>query len=341
MSDDQLTFPFPDPPAPGQVVPVAPGLLWLRMPLPFALDHINLWVLDGEGGWTLIDTGIDNQTTRDLWETLLAGPLAGRPVKRLICTHYHPDHMGLAGWLTQRLDIPFYATEKEWARAKRVHALTKTEFVGGLVEMGRESGLPPEMMSLLEGRKGSYADLARTLPAKHELLDPFAPVLAAGTEWRVVIGEGHSPELAALYAAGPKVLISGDQVLPKITPNVSIHPDTREPNPLAQFLESLERFRPLAPNTLVLPSHRLPFIGLHVRLDQLAAHHHERLQHALDVCADWVPAAVVLKALFHRKLDAHQLGFALGETQAHIAYLVERGDLARETREGVHYYKTK
>lgn len=324
-----LEFPFADAPLPGEIRPVAPGVFWLRMPLPFALDHINLWVLDDGDGWTLIDTGIDNDVTRGLWEQVLVGPLAAKPVKRLICTHFHPDHMGLAGWLARKLDIPAFATPEEWARGATMHAIPFQNFNTALIVMATQAGCDATVLDGLRARRSAYSRLTAGPPAAPLALDPAVPVTIGGRPWRIVVGEGHSPRLAALYAADISVLISSDQILPKITPNVSVHPDDMDSDPLARFLDSLERFRAVPDDVLVLPSHRLPFRGLHVRIDQMIAHHHDRLDRAREACRDGATGAQALAALFQRQLDSHQIMFALGETLAHLNFLIGRGEVSR------------
>ncbi len=330
-----LRFPFPEPPPPGSVQEVAPRVKWLRMPLPFALDHINLWVLEEDEGWMLVDTGVNTMETRVLWDQVFAGPLKAKPVTRLLCTHFHPDHIGLAGWLADRHGVVLEITAKEWHMARAI----------------RDTKLDPKVTAAFYARIGfpltdqdavpgnAYASRVDPLPARHLTVDPADPIIAAGTSWRVVVGEGHSPELAALYSAERGLLISGDQVLPGISPNVSVRVDNPDANPLKDFLHSLARFRDLPADTLVLPSHKLPFHGLRARVDQIIAHHRDRLAAAKAACTG-VSAMEILSAIFPRALDRHQVHFAIGETLAHLNYLMAAGDVERlENTNGPDLYR--
>jgi len=330
---DGLTFPFLDPPAPGTVTPVAPGVLWLRMPLPFALDHINLWILEDGDGWTLVDTGIATDTTRALWEQLLAGPLAGRPVRRLICTHFHPDHMGLSGWLTERLDVPLWASLGEWAFGRQLAAMDDAAFASLCHALYRPAGCSPEQLALVDARGNVYRRRVTPHPDALTRLMDGQTLRIGAHDWEVVVGHGHAPEHAGLWCPALDLLISGDQVLPRISPNVSVWPTEPTADPLSLFLDSLTRWRTRVPDTvLVLPSHGLPFRGLHARLEVLLHHHDARLDETEAECrAAPLSAAEMLPRLFRRALDDHQLFFALGETLAHLHHLEAKSRLRRIT----------
>ncbi len=330
--NDALRFPFAEAPAPGTLMDVAPGVKWLRMPLPFALNHINLWVLDDGDGWTLVDTGISTDDTRRLWTEIFEGPLKAKPVKRLLCTHFHPDHLGLAGWLVAKLNIPLWITAPEIEAARFNMAMTRETAVSLASKLYIRAGLESALPTYIGARGDGYKGRLWPLPATFTVLDTAKSVQAGGHFWRIVVGEGHSPHLAALYVPG--VLISGDQVLPGISPNVSVRDSQPESNPLKLFLESLMRFRALPADTLVLPSHKMPFYGLHERIDQLIAHHRDRLEVARLACVNGATAGEVMKAMFKRELDPHQMAFALGETLAHLNYLMSTGVLARDESPG-------
>jgi glyoxylase-like metal-dependent hydrolase (beta-lactamase superfamily II) len=328
--NDALRFPFAEAPAPGRLMDVAPGIKWLRMPLPFALNHINLWVLDDGDGWTIVDTGISTYDTRRIWTEIFEEPLKGKPVKRLLCTHFHPDHIGVAGWLVETLGIPMWITPGELEAARFNMGLTRDKALPLAsklyIRAGLESIVPTMIAARGEGYRGKVADLPETV----SLIDPDKDIESGGLSWRVVVGEGHSPQMAALYAAVPGILISGDQVLPGISPNVSVRDSQPDANPLKLFLESLLRFKALPADTLVLPSHKLPFYGVRERVDQLIAHHHNRLEVARQACIAGTTAGEVMMAMFKRALDPHQMSFALGETLAHLNYLIATGAVVRE-----------
>jgi len=342
--DDAVRFPYSAAPAPGTLTDVAPGVKWLRMPLPFALNHINLWVLDDGDGWTLVDTGINSTKTREVWSEIFAGPLKGKPVMRVVCTHFHPDHIGLAGWLTEMHGAPLWVTPKEMAMAHETRDLTIARIETLMTAQYTRAGLAGALSDAIATRGNSYTTGVVPLPATFTAIDPAQPIAAGGQSWQVVVGEGHSPQLAALYAAKsdawPGILISGDQVLPGISPNVSVRfMEAIDDNPLSLFLDSLARFRTLPADTLVLPSHKLPFYGLHERIDQIVNHHHDRLDVARRACVNGATASDVLTAMFKRRFDAHQLNFALGETLAHLNYLIATGEVVREqTAQGIDHY---
>jgi glyoxylase-like metal-dependent hydrolase (beta-lactamase superfamily II) len=325
-----LRFPVASPPGPGETLTIAPGVHWLRMPLPFALDHINLWLVEDGPGWTIVDTGYASAETRALWQRIFAERLGGRPVARIIVTHYHPDHIGLAGWLCERWNVRLWTTEKEWLYA-RVMSRGSDDFASSRREFARRAGLDAASSELFGEHGKSYRRGVPSVPPSFQRLADGMRIAIGGREWQVIVGEGHAPELACLYCAEAGVLISGDQVLPKISPNISVQAHEPDGDPLARYLASLAKLRAAVPaETLVLPSHNLPFFGLHARIDALVAHHRARCEEIVAACASPQSAVDLLPLLFRRPLDRHQLAFALGEAVAHLHHLLARGALDRE-----------
>ena len=324
-----LQFPVAAPPRPGDTLAIAPGVHWLRMPLPFALDHINLWLLEDGGGWTIVDTGYAMTETKELWERIFAERLAGRPVTRVIVTHYHPDHIGLADWLTRRWQTLLWITEKEWLSA-RVMSHGAEDFAPLRRGFALRAGLDDTAAELFSERENSYRRGVPSVPASFRRLADGMAIEIGGREWRVIIGEGHAPELACLYCTETGVLISGDQVLPRISPNISVQAHEPDGDPLARYLASLAKLRnAVPPDTLTLPSHNLPFFGLHARLESLAAHHRSRCDEVIAACEIPKSAMDMVAVLFRRALDRHQMGFALGEALAHLNFLMHRCALHR------------
>ncbi|HEX4616156.1 MAG TPA: MBL fold metallo-hydrolase [Stellaceae bacterium] len=324
-----LQFPVAAPPGPGETLAIAPGVHWLRMPLPFALDHINLWLLEDGAGWTIVDTGYATAQTRELWERIFAERLDGWPVTRVIVTHYHPDHIGLADWLVRHWQAPLWVTEKEWLSA-RVMSHGAEDFASKRRSFARRAGLDNAESELFSERENSYRRGVPSVPASFRRLADGMAIEIGGREWRVIVGEGHAPELACLYCAQTGVLIAGDQVLPRISPNISVQAHEPDGDPLARYLASLDKLRDaVPPETLTLPSHNLPFFGLHTRIESLAAHHRARCGEVIAACGVPKSALDMVKVLFRRALDRHQMGFALGEALAHLNFLMYEGALDR------------
>ncbi len=335
MTGSGITFAHNDIPAPGELRLVAPGIYWLRMPLPFRLDHINLWLLEDGDGWTLIDTGIARDEVRDAWETVIARDFtAARPLKRILVSHFHPDHLGLAGWLTERFDVPLWMTAAEWAASSIRNQDNQERLFDPYWRFYARAGFPDSFADAVRGRMGHYAKIVTPPPLEFRRMKDGEEITIGGRSWRVIVGRGHSPEHACLFCEQLQVLIAGDQVLPKISPNVSVWPNQPEADPLAHYLDSLAAFRPLPAATLVLPSHNLPFTGLHARLDQLADHHHDRLGETLAACAESRTGIEVQEQLFQRKLDGHEIFFAIGETLAHLHFLIGSGQIERVRKDG-------
>jgi glyoxylase-like metal-dependent hydrolase (beta-lactamase superfamily II) len=337
--ESQLHYPFGDRlPAPGETIEVAPGIRWLRMGLPFALDHINLWLLrdrgeDGREGWAIVDCGIATDQTRAAWEEVFARSLDGLPVLRVIVTHMHPDHIGLADWLCERWGCRLWISATDW-NAARMASQQTTGFGGdSAARFFRAHGLSDQAaLDKVRARRNYYASMVPSVPsAFRRLMD--GQHLAIGTaDWQAIAGFGHAPEHMALHSLSHGVLISGDMVLPRISTNVSVIDLEPEADPLPLYLESIERLRPLPADTLVLPSHGKPFVGLHARIDQLKAHHDDRLADALAACRERpTSAADLLPVLFKRPLDLHQTTFAMGEAIAHLHALLGQGHVRAVT----------
>jgi glyoxylase-like metal-dependent hydrolase (beta-lactamase superfamily II) len=319
---DLLEFPYPQPPEPGVALSLAPGIRWLRMPLPFALDHINLWLIEESAGWTLVDTGLGNRATRDLWKSSFDAALAGRPIERVVVTHYHPDHAGNAAWLCERFSAPLWMTRGEFLTVHAVLHGVASFSAAASSALFRANGMEPAAAAALLARGDLYRKLVPAFPPHHRRLMEGANVNLGGEDWRVIVGFGHAPEHASLYCERHNVLISGDMLLPKISTNVAVRPIDPMADPLGLFLASIRRYRDLPEDVLVLPSHGIPFRGARARVAALEAHHEERLDALVTACAAAPKSAAdLLEVLFRRKLDSSQIFFAMGEAIAHAHHL--------------------
>ena len=337
--ESQLDYPFGATlPETASVLELAPGIFWLRMGLPFALDHINLWLLadeldQGNGpvrGWTVVDCGIADDATRAAWEGIFANHLDGLPILRVIATHCHPDHVGLADWLCQRWQAPLWMTAAEYMSARMMSAsLPGVDGTAMFPHFQRHGLRDPAMLEKLQTRKSYYSSLVPAVPLTYRRIHDGQELDIGGHGWRVITGFGHAPEHASLYCADLKLLISGDMVLPRISTNVSVFAIEPESNPVQLYLDSLAGYRALPPDTLILPSHGKPFRGLHTRIDQLNQHHVERLAEVKQACSVPQSAADIVPVMFKRPLDAHQLTFAIGEALAHLHKLWFDGILRR------------
>ncbi len=332
----QLQYPFGDElPSVGTTLEVAPGVRWLRMALPFQLDHINLWLLhdriDGQDGWSIVDCGITNDATRAAWEQVFANELQGLPVLRVIVTHMHPDHIGLAHWLTERWNVRLWISATDYNAARLASSAT-TGFGGPASArfMASHGLTDPVAQEKIKARTNYYASMVPQVPAQFRRLLAGDVLQIDGRDWSCHAGHGHAPEHMSLYCDELGVLISGDMVLPRISTNVSVIDIEPEANPLVLYLDSIKRMKALPADTLVLPSHGRPFKGLHTRVDQLVAHHDERFAEVLAACArEPQHAAGLLTVLFKRPLDLHQTTFAMGESIAHLHALWLGGQLRR------------
>ena len=324
----ELEYPY-EAQAPGTVQAVAPGLLWVRMPLPFALDHINLWLVADGDAWTLVDCGLGSNKTRALWEAIFARDLGGKPIGRLIVTHYHPDHIGLAGWLAAKFNLVPWMTKAEFLTAHAAcHGVGGTGYPR-LGEFFRRYGLAPAQLEAAGVQEGGYRRGVEPLPDTFRRIHHAERIAIGGQDWRVIVGYGHAPEHAALNNEGARILISGDMLLPRISTNVSVWPMEPDGDPLGEFLQSLDEFSGLAADTLVLPSHGRPFRGLHQRIGQLKSHHQARLEALAQACSEPRAAAELLPGLFGRDFNDYQLLFAMGETIAHLNHLWRGGVMRR------------
>jgi len=332
----KLQYPFGDTlPGQGDTMEVAPGVRWIRMALPFALDHINLWLLrdriDGRDGWTVVDCCITRDEAKAQWEQVFATQLQGLPILRVIVTHMHPDHIGLAWWLCEKWNAPLWISATDF-NAARVASQSTTGFGGSAAaDFFASHGLTdPESLDKIRARASYYPGMVPQVPPRFRRLLDGESIDIGGRAWRCISGYGHAPEHISLYCDDLHVLISGDMLLPRISTNVSVYDVEPESNPLKLFLDSLDKFNPLPQDTLVLPSHGKPFRGAHERVRQLHDHHRDRLAEVALACAiEAQSAADVLPVLFKRALDLHQTTFAMGESVAHLHMLWYEERLSR------------
>ncbi len=331
-----LAFPFAAPPGPGEAFEAAPGVLWARIPLPFRLDHVNVYFLDDGDGWAVVDTGIDSPDARAAWEALLAGPLSGRPLTRLIVTHMHPDHIGLAGWLTERFDIPLATSQTAYIECLNLSLAPGKLQAPVYRDFYLRNGLDEATTALIATMGHDYLGMVAPLPPTFDRLVAGDRLTIGKRDFAVLAGDGHAPEQLMLFNPEERLFLAADQVLAKISPNVSVSALSPRGDPLGLYLRSLAALKAGLPaGSLVLPGHQLPFTGLHERIDELTAHHEARCEALLRACRSKPHRpAELLPVLFTRELNPHQMGFAFSELLAHVNYLVDRGDLVWTERDG-------
>jgi glyoxylase-like metal-dependent hydrolase (beta-lactamase superfamily II) len=328
-----LRFPFETPPEAGAAVEVAEGVLWLRLPLPMALDHVNVYALADADGWTLIDTGMNSRKTRDIWETALAGPLAGKTVARVLLTHHHPDHVGLVGWFQDR-GAELLTTRTAWLYARMLTLDVQDRPSAESLQFYQRAGTSPEMLAKRANeRPFNFADMVAPMPLGFTRVEEGETLTLGGRRWRVRLGQGHAPDHITLWSEVDELVIGGDQLLPGISPNIGVYPTEPEADPLTEWLEATARFVPHArEDQLVLPGHKLPFTGLPFRLQQMAENHHQALERLLGHLHEPQTAAGCFPALYKRPIGEGEYGLALVEAVAHLNCLLRRGQVCRSLR---------
>ena len=338
----KLTYPFAQAPdIGGAALDVAPGVKWMRMPLGGALSAINCWAIDEGDSWAIVDTGIGGVETRNAWRAALNGPLGGKPVGRVFVTHMHPDHIGMSGYLTRKFDVKLWITRLEFVTCRSLAADSGREAPEDALDFFKAAGWDEDALETYRSRFGGFGRGLHTLPDSYRRLNDGDEIRIGAHDWRVVVGSGHSPEHGCFHCPDLKLFISGDQVLPKISSNVSVFPTEPDGDPLTDWLTSLARIKTLVPDdVLVLPAHNDPFHGLHARLDHLIAGHERGLDRLRREIAEPKRVVDVFHVLFRRRIDQHVLGLATGESLAHLNCLMARGQAVRERdTDGIDWYR--
>ena len=329
-----IQTPIETAPAPGEAIEVADGVLWLRVPLPMALDHVNAYALRDGDGWTLVDTGLDTRKTRALWEAAMAGPLAGLPVTRLVVTHHHPDHVGLAGWF-QQAGAQLWMTRTAWLFARMLTLDEQAVPTSETLAYWQSAGMEPETFARRRAeRPFNFADVVHPMPLGFTRLRDGGTIEMGGRTWDIRFGQGHAPDHATFWSRDDALVIGGDQLLATISPNLGVYATEPGADPVAEWLESCAGFRPHArDDQLVLPGHKLPFTGLPARLEQLIANHHGALERLrTHLASGEKTAAECFAPLFKRRIDAGTYGLALVEAVAHLNHLHAIGAVTRRRR---------
>ena len=341
-----LRYPWETPPAHGnEAIEVADGVLWLRMPLPMKLDHVNIYALDEGDSWTIIDTGFASKRSKAIWREALAGPLGGKPVSRVVVTHHHPDHVGLAGWFQTEHGAELVTTRTAWLTARMLTLDEQEVAPAETLSFYRQSGMDNAILEKRStDRPFNFADIVSPLPLGYTRIKQDDTITMGGRTWDIHIGNGHAPEHATFWSRDDNLVIAGDQILPSISPNVGVYPTEPMADPIGEWLEACERLAPLArADHLVLGGHKLPFTGLPKRMEQLIDNHHGALRRLLAYIETPKAASECFAPLFKRTIGEAEYGLALVEAVAHLSHLYQTGDAIRTMREadGAWVYQRK
>lgn len=331
----KIETPWISPPAEGEALEVANGVLWLRLPLPMALDHVNIYALDEGDSWTIVDTGIQTARSIALWEELLSGPLAGKPVSRIILTHHHPDHIGMAGWLLERFDAELVMTRTAYLLGRMLILDRQDDHTPQAVAFWNRAGMDPDIMAARKAeRPFNFSDTCAPLPLGFTRVQQGDEITTGGRQWDVHVGHGHAPEHLTLWSRDDNLVIAGDQIISSISPNLGVYPTEPEADPVKEWLSSCDRLEKLArPEHLVLSGHKLPFNGLPLRMRQLSENHHGALKRLTEHLEEPRTAADCFAPLFKRKIDGGTYGLALAEAVAHLNHLYQAGIVTRTLRD--------
>jgi glyoxylase-like metal-dependent hydrolase (beta-lactamase superfamily II) len=322
----------------GSWTDIHPDIKWLRMPLPMALDHINLYLLRDGDGWAVLDTGFYCDVTRDHWQTILSK--LSQPLTRVIVTHMHPDHIGCAGWLCESHNIDLYISQTEYFATRALRAGANGASDTGDKRYYQRAGYNAEQITQFTSGEGGFSKIVSPVPLNFQRLRGGETLHIGQHAWRLIEGNGHSPEHISLYCEALNILISGDHVLPDITPNIGAYSTQPDSNPLQMYLSSLEAFKALPNTCLVLPSHRRPFIDPVSRVETIVEHHHQHLARILAFCTSPKTILDIMGLMFPRKLDGAGYFFATAEAYAHVNFLLYKEQLIRGEKEGIYHYQT-
>ena len=330
-----LRYPWEDPPGQGAAIQVAEGVFWCRLPLPMKLDHVNVYALDDGDSWTIVDTGFDSKKTRAIWSELLSGPLAGKPVSRVIVTHHHPDHVGLAGWFQTDHGAELCMPRTGWFMARMLQLDVQEVSNAETIAFYESAGMDPDILAQRKTeRPFNFADITAPLPLGFKRLQQGQTIRMGGRDWDIHMGNGHAPEHATFWSRDDNLVIAGDQILSSISPNIGVYATEPDADPVADWLEACERLAGLArEDHLVLGGHKLPFTGLPTRMRQLIDNHHGALQRLLAYLDSPLSAAECFAPLFKRKIGAGEYGLALVEAIAHLSHLHQAGQVTRSRRD--------
>lgn len=335
--------PHQTPPAPGNPVEIAPGILWLRLPLPIRLNHVNVYVFEDNGGWTIFDTGMADEGCRKTWDSALAGALSGRSIKRIIGSHFHLDHVGLVGWFHDRFAPALYMSQTEYLLARVFQTDGWREGLDRQIEFFKNCGVDAILSERISRNRLGMRSLQTSLPGTFNRLRVGDTIRLGNRDWKVMTGAGHAVEQIMLFSAADHIFLSADQVLPEISPNISVGAMLPNADPLGDFLQSLSQIKiGVSDDVLVLPGHRMPFFGLHTRVDQLIRHHESRCAAVIKGCRGTALTGVdLVPIVFERNFGPDVIGSAVGEAVAHANYLERRGELRIERgTDGVLRYRT-
>ncbi len=334
-AENIIRYPWESPPDHGTAMQVAEAVLWIRLPLPMALDHVNIYALDDGGSWTIVDTGLKSRLSVEIWENVLQGPLAGKPVGRVILTHHHPDHIGMAGWLQARFGSELLASRTAWLMARMLILDEEERPTDEALALWRAAGMDKDVYDTRkDARPFNFADICHPLPVGYTRLKQGDVLHAGGRTWDVHIGNGHAPEHLTFWSRDDNLVIAGDQIIASISPNIGVYPTEPEADPLSDWFEACARLGGLArADHLVLSGHKLPFNGLPLRMRQLAENHHGALARLRDHLTTPHVAAECFPPLFKRKIDGGTYGLALVEAVAHLNHLHQAGEISRLRRD--------
>ena len=341
MGAPAIEYEFADKPAIGHTMEIAPGVYWLRMPLPFALEHINLWLFADGDGWVVVDSGLGDEASREIWRSTFADAMDKRPIRHVVVTHMHPDHVGCAGWLARHFDVDLWMTRGEYTMCRILVADTGKPAPDVAIDFYRAAGYSDSQLERYRKAFGFFGRFVSRLPESYRRLYDGLRGPVGDHEWEVIVGRGHSPEHACFFSEEFNLLVSGDQVLPSISSNVSVFPTEPEANPLKDWLESLQNIKTRIPaDVLVLPAHGKPFRGAHERIDQLIDDHMSRLDALLDYCSQPRRVVDTFSALYRVPINKENLMFATGEAIAHLHYLMSEQQVVVEPdADGVNWFK--